>query len=155
MRLWKFIIVLLIIFALERLLPFLIPARLAIFPVFAVFYLISSHEFNRDFWRIILVSFFFDPFSGLVFGFFALSVAVVGLSIYFAKKYFKIVNPSFFSSLIIILFFLTEYFMISLINFRDYRMLLKLPLTLAENAIIFLVLALIFKKNIHGHLRQI
>lgn len=148
MRFWYFILVIGIIFSLERLLPFIFFRPVLVFPVFVILYLLTSVNFSRDLTRVVATSLLFDVFSGYPFGYFTLAIIILGLSIYFVKKQFIIMRGwSYVWGIFFFFLFIIEFLAFSMFRVPYSYFLKQLPIILIENLAIYLAMLLIFKKT--------
>ncbi|MGD0976967.1 MAG: hypothetical protein ABR875_01575 [Minisyncoccia bacterium] len=146
MRLWRFIIIVGIIFILERTLPFFWSGSIFIFPVFAILYLVSSKKFSHDIPRIFFASLLFDVFSGFSFGIYTLAILATGLLIYIGKKRFVLGERSVIFGFIFTLLFVIIFFGMFSFELPLKYILSRLPAAIIESSIIYAILYIIMKR---------
>lgn len=131
------------IFLLERVLPTLTSWPLFIFPVFVIFFMLTSKSDAHDLLHIAAAALIFDFFSGYRFGFMTFAILAVTLAIVLFKTRFN-VNPRFLFFLeIYAIIFIFTYFIILSIRSESSILLSQVLIIILETIVIFATLFLI------------
>lgn len=152
----KYLIIIIILFLIERVASiFYVPASY-LFPVFA-FYLVTLYDSNKWLNPIILTSLLFDLFSGLPFGVYTFSIIVIILLSQISKKIISFQDESIKSLVIAILFGRVVFsFIISLMPkmiFASQYIVEILLITILVTLLIYIFDRIIFKENKRYDLR--
>jgi len=140
-----FIITSAIVFLLERILPALVPWPIFIFPVFVIFFLLTSKNDIREISYIAVAAIVFDFFSGYHFGFMTLVTLSVTLVIFFFKTRFNSSSQSPFSLALYLLIFIFVFFAILSIKSNPRLILTQAPIVITETLILFVIFTLWFR----------
>jgi hypothetical protein len=140
MKYWRLFFAILAIFIFERLLPFVSPFPVFIYPIFLVFYLLNSSKFSRDFMILFFVSIFFDLFSGYSFGYFTIAMVTMSGIIFYGKKQFMTNNHPVFSGISFIAIFILLYFGCILYLIPSMNLIDQLPILLISSFLVYFIM---------------
>lgn len=146
-RWYYFLVIVLVIFLAERLLPATGLVSISLFPLFAIILLLRSQNYVTDFWRVVISGLIFDGFSGFGFGFLTLIIFLLGLTIYLARNELAISQRSWFSSLTFFILFVIEYQALFLLKSPRHYLIASLPAALAYSLIFYWLLTWVLKKT--------
>ena len=142
-----FIIFSAVIFILERILQPLISFPIFIFPVFIVLLgLLSAGDILAYLPHVAIAALCFDFFSGLPFGWFAIAMLAVFLTIYLARSFLNISNGSLIFIAVLYLVFIAEYFFLLSLKNSPRMVISQAPLILTEVVILLIPTKLLLQK---------
>lgn len=129
-----FFVFITVIFILERF-QIIFHLPMILFPAFIVLFMLLEDSVSALPY-IIGSGFFFDLFSGFVFGWVTISILVVYFTINLAKRFISIGNGSFFFLLIVSFIFIAEYFLV--LSARTPRLAIfgNLPALIGETLVV-------------------
>lgn len=113
MSLFKFTILLFLVFILAKLLLITFSWSFFVFPAFTVSYILVVKDTWNGLWRLSLAGLFWATFSGLNTFYSLLTLEIVLISILFVKKYINLSDRSYLANFIIIALAMFEFSLLS------------------------------------------
>lgn len=126
----------------------LIQGPIFIFPVFAIFFILTGKNDAREITYIAAASVFFDFFSGYTFGFSTFIILVIVLAVFFFKTRFSVNHKSFLSLAVYTMIFTFAHFAILSVKSEPQLIVSQAAAIITETMILFLIFVLTHRKFI-------